>query len=76
MADAHNERLGRPQQYQSGDWIRYVMTRNGPESLEALRSPIDYQHYLTKQIQPIADSILQPLGERFEALVSRQGELF
>ncbi|WP_370678638.1 DNA polymerase II [Comamonas sp. GB3 AK4-5] len=76
MADAHNERLGRPLQYQSGGWIRYVMTRNGPEPLEARRSAMDYQHYVAKQLQPIADSILQPLGESFAALVSPQGELF
>lgn len=76
MADAHNERLGRPLQYQSGGWIRYVMTLNGPEPLEARRSAMDYQHYVAKQLQPIADSILQPLGESFAALVSPQGELF
>lgn len=60
IADDYNARLGRPRQYQNGGWIRYVMTRNGPEPLEARRSPIDYEHYLTKQIRPIADSILQP----------------
>ncbi|MDR0260530.1 MAG: DNA polymerase II [Comamonas sp.] len=76
LADAHNARLGRPLQYQSGGWIRYVMTRNGAEPLEARHSPIDYQHYVAKQLQPIADSILQPLGKSFDALVSRQGELF
>jgi DNA polymerase-2 len=76
MADAHNERLGRPLQYQSGGWIRYVMTLNGPEPLEARRSAMDYQHYVAKQLQPIADSILQPLGESFAALVSPQGVLF
>jgi DNA polymerase-2 len=76
MADAYNERQGRPLQYQSGGWIRYVITLNGPEPLEARRSPIHYEHYVAKQLQPIADSILQPLGESFAALVSPQGELF
>lgn len=68
--------MGRPQQYQSGGWIRYVMTRNGPEPLEARHSPIDYGHYLSKQLQPIADAILQPLGESFSTLTSAQQDLF
>ncbi|MNU10131.1 DNA polymerase II [compost metagenome] len=52
------------------------MTRNGPEPLEARQSAIDYGHYLTKQLQPIADAILQPLGESFAALTSAQQDLF
>ena len=51
------------------------MTRNGPEPLEVRRANIDYEHYLNKQIQPIADSILVPLGESFAMLTSPQQEL-
>jgi DNA polymerase-2 len=76
MADEHNAKLKRPQQYQNGGWIRYVMTRNGPEPLEARRSRIDYQHYLAKQLQPIADAVLHPLGSSFAALTSAQKDLF
>lgn len=76
MADDYNLRMGRPPQYQTGGWIRYVMTLNGPEPLESLQSPIDYGHYLDKQLQPIADAILQPLGDSFAALTSSQQELF
>lgn len=76
IADAYNDRVQRPRQYQNGGWIRYVMTRNGPEPLEARQSPIDYQHYLSKQIQPIADAILQPLGDSFVALTGAQQALF
>jgi len=76
MADEHNGRLGRPMQYQKGGWIEYVMTRNGPEPLETRRSRIDYEHYLTRQLQPIADAILQPLGESFMALTTPQRGLF
>jgi DNA polymerase-2 len=76
IADEYNLRLGRPRQYQNGGWIRYVMTKNGPEPLEVRRSSIDYEHYLTKQLQPIADSILLPLGEDFTTLTSPQQELF
>lgn len=76
IADAHNARLNRPQQYQRGGWIQYVMTLNGPEPLEARHSSIDHEHYLTKQLQPIADAILQPLGESFLALMCAQKGLF
>ena len=76
IADAHNAKLNRPQQYQRGGWIEYVMTRSGPEPLEARHSRIDYEHYLVKQLQPIADAILQPLGDRFVALTSAQKVLF
>ncbi len=76
IADEYNVRMGRPAQYQNGGWIRYVMTINGPEPLEVRQSRIDYEHYLAKQIQPIADSILQPMGESFAALTSAQRELF
>lgn len=76
IADAHNARQNRPRQYQNGGWIRYVMTLNGPEPLEARHARIDYQHYLTKQLQPIADAMLQPLGTSFAALTAAQGHLF
>ena len=76
IADEYNAGKDRPMQYQNGGWIRYVMTKNGPEPLEARRSSIDYEHYLSKQIQPIADVILQPLGEDFSTLTSAQQELF
>ncbi|MFI8619225.1 DNA polymerase II [Acidovorax sp. NPDC077693] len=76
IADAHNAKLNRPQQYQRGGWIQYVMTQSGPEPLEARHSRIDYEHYLVKQLQPIADAILQPLGDSFVALTSAQKVLF
>jgi DNA polymerase-2 len=37
---------------------------------------VDYEHYLTKQLKPIADAILQPMGDSFAALVSSQRALF
>jgi DNA polymerase-2 len=75
-ADEFNRLHGRPLQYQNGGWIRYVMTVAGPEPLEARRSPIDYEHYLTRQLQPVADAILPFVDDDFEALTSRQQTLF
>lgn len=75
-ADEFNRQQGRPLQYQRGGWIRYVMTLNGPEPLETRRSRIDYEHYLTKQLQPVADAILPFVHDDFSALISRQRQLF
>ncbi|MFP5394196.1 MAG: DNA polymerase II, partial [Gammaproteobacteria bacterium] len=76
IADDVNRQQGRPLQYQNGGWIRYVMTVAGPEPLEALRSPIDYDHYVSKQLQPVADAILPFVDDDFGMLTSRQGSLF
>jgi DNA polymerase-2 len=76
IADEFNRQHGRPLQYQSGGSIRYVITLAGPEPLEAQRSPIDYQHYLTRQLQPVADAILLFVGDNFAALTSGQQTLF
>ena len=40
------------------DIIEYVITVDGPEPLQKLESDIDYEHYIDKQLRPIADSIL------------------
>ena len=76
IADEYNRSQRRPQQYQNRGWIRYVMTTAGPEPLETQRSPIDYEHYLTRQLQPVADAILPFLGEHFASFTSRQQTLF
>jgi DNA polymerase-2 len=75
-ADEFNRERGRPLQYQRGGWISYVMTSAGPEPLETLQAAIDYDHYLTRQLQPIADAILPLLQSDFQTLVSGQHELF
>ncbi len=66
-----------------GDWISYLLTINGPEPVGqyevdmALRqSPIDYQHYIDKQLTPVADSILHFLNESLNQLVDQQLSLF
>ncbi|VXB81049.1 DNA polymerase II [Massilia sp. 9I] len=76
MADAFHVSQGRQAQYRRGGWIRYVMTTSGPEPLELRRSPIDYEHYLSKQLEPIADAILPFVGDSFSRLTSPQRDLF
>ncbi|MFJ4440825.1 DNA polymerase II [Pseudomonas sp. NPDC089422] len=76
LADDYNSRLGRPLQYQKGGWISYLITTAGPEPLENLQAPIDYEHYLSRQLQPVADGILPFVGDDFRALTDRQLMLF
>ncbi len=76
LADEHNQRLGRPLQYQRGGWISYLITTAGPQPLERLQSPIDYEHYLSRQLQPVADAILPFVGGDFTRLVDGQLGLF
>ncbi|MBV4492024.1 DNA polymerase II [Pseudomonas oryzicola] len=76
LADDYNSRLGRPKQYQRGGWISYLMTTAGPEPLENRQAPIDYDHYLSRQLQPVADAILPFVGDDFAALTDRQLPLF
>jgi len=58
-----------------GDRIEYILTTCGPEPLNYRQSPIDYQHYIDKQLKPIANSILGFLGEDFDRIVSVQMQL-
>ena len=76
LADEYNDRLGRPRQYQRGGWIRYVISVNGPEPLEVRQAPIDYDHYVTRQLQPVADAILPFVNDDFSTLVGGQMGLF
>ncbi|HEY2020725.1 DNA polymerase II [Paraburkholderia sp.] len=76
VADEFNRQQGRPLQYQNGGWISYLITVAGPEPLETLRSPIDYEHYVTRQLEPVADAILPLLRDDFATLMSGQTQLF
>lgn len=76
MADEYNHSQGRPLQYQNGGTIRYLITLQGPEPLENLQSPIDYQHYISRQLEPIADAILPFMHDNFDSLITGQMGLF
>ena len=59
-----------------GRWIGYVVTMNGPEPISNLVSSIDYQHYLDRQLGPVADGILHFVGDSFERITADQMGLF
>ena len=76
LADEYNDRQGRPRQYQNGGWISYVITVAGPEPLEVRSAPIDYDHYISRQLQPVADAILPFVDDDFSTLIGGQLGLF
>lgn len=76
LADEYNDRHGRPRQYQRGGTISYIITVAGPQPLENLTGAVDYEHYLTRQLQPVADAILVFVDDDFSALVGGQMGLF
>jgi DNA polymerase-2 len=52
--------------------VEYVMTTRGPEPLERRAAPIDYSHYLDKQLAPAVDVALGLIGSSFEAVAGPQ----
>ncbi|ALS99748.1 DNA polymerase II [Lacimicrobium alkaliphilum] len=76
LADEQNKALGKPLRYQHKGWIHYVITLNGPQPLEYQNAPLDYEHYIERQIRPVAEGILPFVGENFDTLVSQQMGLF
>lgn len=58
--------------------IEYYITLDGPEPIQKLKHKIDYEHYIDKQIKPIAKTILETIGIDFESLLegTKQKTLF
>ncbi len=61
-----------------GNLIEYVITTAGPEPIQKLKHKIDYDHYINKQIAPIANQVLSLFGSSFEDIQkgSKQKTLF
>lgn len=58
--------------------IEYYITTEGPEPIQKLKHKLDYEHYIDKQIKPIANQILSILGKTFDDVSksSKQSKLF
>lgn len=59
-----------------GSWVEYVITNSGAEPAARPLAPLDYQHYVDRQLAPVADGILGFVGSSFSALTDRQIGLF
>jgi DNA polymerase-2 len=56
--------------------IRYVITTDGPMPVELPHGPLDYEHYLNRQLGPAADCVLGFLDTSFEKVAGTQMSLF
>lgn len=57
--------------------VSYFITKRGPVPTELNPKDYDYQHYIEKQLKPIADSVLALFGKSFDSIVkSTQLDLF
>jgi DNA polymerase-2 len=54
---------------ESSGTVYYVITKRGPIPVELKHNDIDYDHYIEKQLKPIADSVLSLLNKSFDSFV-------
>ena len=61
-----------------GSVVEYVITTSGAEPVSDRRFPLDYEHYVQKQVRPVAEPVLAVLGLEFDRVVGddRQTTLF
>jgi DNA polymerase-2 len=55
--------------------IRYVWTTDGPQPAGRITRPIDYRHYVEKQLKPIAGSFAEVLQADLGRLFGGEGQL-
>jgi DNA polymerase-2 len=62
----------------SGRLISYVITTAGPEPLDNIQHPLDREHYVARQVKPVAEPVLATLGLDFEHVIgdSRQLDMY
>jgi DNA polymerase-2 len=58
-----------------GRLIRYVMTTAGPEPADEVQSPLDREHYVMKQVRPVAEPVLATLRLEFEQVIGDERQL-
>src|SRR5690606_3151465 len=60
---------------QKGRLISYVMTTAGAEPLDNVQHPLDREHYVEKQVRPVAEPVLEALGLEFERVIGDRRQL-
>jgi DNA polymerase-2 len=62
----------------AGRVVSYVVTSAGPRPAEEPGAPIDHEHYIDRQLRPVAEPILELLGLEFDRVIGddRQQRLF
>jgi DNA polymerase-2 len=61
-----------------GRLVSYVMTSAGPEPLDNIQHPLDREHYVLKQVKPVAEPVLETLGLSFDRVIGdgRQMDMY
>ena len=61
-----------------GRMVSYVITTAGPEPTDNIQHPLDREHYVQKQVKPVAEPVLETLGLDFERVIGdrRQIDLY
>ncbi|MGM5485539.1 MAG: DNA polymerase II [Nanobdellota archaeon] len=54
--------------------IDYMITIDGPEPVQYMENEIDYEHYIEKQIKPIADSVLVFFDKSFDSITAKTSQ--
>ncbi len=75
-AEAEFRARQEPSRYRNKSWIEYVITVAGAQTLECQHDRLDYDHYVEKQLKPIADTILNAIGSSMDAVTDQQQALF
>jgi DNA polymerase-2 len=52
-----------------GRLVSYVVTESGPEPVGEVKSAIDHEHYVQKQVRPVAEPVLSLLGLEFDDVI-------
>lgn len=74
--DKKRRGAGDPKRFRRGEWVEYVHTLSGPQTLFCLQSKPDRELYVNRQLKPVADAILEFVGSDFESLTGPQLGLF
>lgn len=75
-AESMFKQNNQPSRYRNKSWIEYVISVTGAETLECQQSKLDYDHYIEKQLTPIADTILTAVDSSMAAVTGQQQNLF
>jgi DNA polymerase-2 len=59
-----------------GRVVEYVMTTAGAEPADERRSAVDHEHYVQKQIRPVAEPVLSLLSLDFDRVVGDDSQLW
>jgi DNA polymerase-2 len=62
----------------AGRLVSYLVTTAGPEPMDNVQHPIDREHYVWKQVKPVAEPVLETMGLDFEQVIGdrRQIDLY